>query len=107
MIPEFCGNDSPRQVLSLKCDGLTFEKKPTLSFDFTGGVCSTNDDRIMLCFSKQEKQRCYKSRSPTPEHWWQFIITRKSIFEHSSTAIALSSYNIPGLVLYCESSTKI
>ena len=68
----------------------------TLAFDFTGGTCSTNDNRIMLCFSEQEKRRCYRSRSPTPEHWWQLILTRESIFEHNFTAIALSSYNTSG-----------
>ena len=50
----------------------------------------------MMCFSKEEKQRCYKSKSPAPEHWWQFTLTRKSIFEHNFTAIALSSYTLPG-----------
>ena len=68
-----------------------------LPFDFTGGVCSTNDNRIMLCFSRQEKKRCYKSRSPISEHWWQFTLTRESIFEHNFTAIALSSQNSSGI----------
>ena len=99
MIPIFCGHDSPRRVLTLKCDRLTFEVKPTLSFDFTGGACATNNNHIVLCFSKQDKKRCYKSRSPIPEHWWQFSLTRESIFEHNFTAIALSSYNISGKFL--------
>ena len=97
MTPDFSGNDSPRQVLSLRCDGITFEKKSLLPFDFTDGVCATNDDHIMLCFSKQNKQGCYKSRSPVPEYWRQFKLTTESIFEHNLTAIALSSYNRSGI----------
>ena len=95
-IPDLSGIDSPRQVLSLKCDGLNFEKRPSLSFDFTGGACSTNNNRIMMCFSTQENQRCYKSRSPVQEHWWEFTLTKKSIYEHNFTAIALSSYTTSG-----------
>ena len=98
-IPDFCGFNSPRQVLTLKCDKLTFETRSTLSFDFTGGACSTNDNRIILCFPKQNTKQCYKSRSPIPEYWWQFTLTRKSILVHNSTAIALSSYNLPGTFL--------
>ena len=97
LIPDFCGYDSPSRILTLKCDGLTFQTISTLPFDFTGGVCSTNDDRIMMCFSKQNKKRCYKSKSPTPEYWWQFTLTSKSNYEHKSTAIALSSFNTTGM----------
>ena len=53
----------------------------------------------MMCFSEQEKQRCYKSRSPTLEYWWQFTQTRKSIFEHNFTAVAMSSYKTSGFCL--------
>ena len=95
-IPDFCGLNSPRQVLTLKCDKLTFETRSTLSFDFTGGACSTNDNRIILCFPKQNRKQCYKSRSPIPDYWWQFSSTRESIFDHNLTAIALSSHNISG-----------
>ena len=80
----------------MKCDKLAFETKPTLSFDFTGGACSTNDNRIILCFPKQNRKQCYKSRSPIPDYWWQFSSTRESIFDHNLTAIALSSHNISG-----------
>ena len=97
-IPGFSGYKFPRQVHALKCDGLTFEPKSTLPFDFTGGACSTNDDLIMLCFSEQEKQRCYKSRSPTLEYWWQFTLTNVSNFEHNFTPIALTSYSKSGRV---------
>ena len=95
-IPDFCGLNSPRQVLTLKCDKLTFETRSTLSFDFTGGACSANDNRIVLCFPKQNRKQCYKSRSPIPEHWWQFLSTGESIYGHNFTAVALSSYNKPG-----------
>ena len=70
--------------------------RSSLQFDFTGGVCSANDNRILLCFSKQEKQRCYKSRSPTPDYWWHYTLTRESNFEHNLTAVALSSYSLSG-----------
>ena len=91
LIPNFCGFDSPSQVLTLQCAGLVFETRSGLPFDFTNGACSTNDNHIMLCFSKQNYKRCYKSRSPTPEQWWQFTLTRMSNYEHKSTAISLSS----------------
>ena len=73
-----------------------FDTISTLSFDFTAGACSASDNRVMLCFPNQNKKHCYKSRSPVPEHWWQFTMTRKSFFEHNFTAIALSSFNTSG-----------
>ena len=97
LIPDFCGSHSPSQVLTLKCDGLSFETKTPLPFNFTGGACSANDNYLMLCFSKENNKLCYKSKSPIPEYWWQFTLTRESIFEHYSTAIALSSYNASGI----------
>ena len=97
LIPNFCGSDSPSQVLTLNCDQVTFEPRSPLPFDLTGAACSTNDDHIMLCFSKENKRRCYKSRSPIPEHWWQFTLTKMSNFEHYSTAISLSTYNTLGI----------
>ena len=106
-IPDFCGLNSPRQVLTLKCDKLTFETRSTLSFDFAGGACSTNDNYIVLCFPNQNKKQCYKSKSPIPDHWWQFTLTRKSIFEHDFTAIALSSYNISGTIHSTNLALKV
>ena len=97
LISYFCGSDSSGQVLAFNCDELFFETRPRFSFEFTGGACSSNDYYIMLCFSKQNKRRCYKSVSPTPEHWWQVTLTRMSNFEHDSTAISLSSYDPSGI----------
>ena len=96
MISDFCGSNFPRQVLTLNCDGFTFETISQLAFDFTRGVCSTNDNHIILCFSKQKENRCYKSISPTPEHLSQVVLTKESNFKHISTAISLSSYNTSG-----------
>ena len=98
LIPNFCGSDSPSQILSLNCDQMTFEARSPLPFHSTSAACSTNDDHIMLCFSKENKKRCYRSRSPTPEHWWQFTLTRMSNFEHNFTAISLSSYYTSGIL---------
>ena len=58
----------------------------------------------MLCFSKQNRNGCYKSRSPTPEYWWQFTFTKKSNFEHNSTGIALSSFNKSGINCFTKTN---
>ena len=91
LIPNVWGSSSANQVLTLNCDRMTFETCPSLPFDFTSGACSTNDNHIVLCFSKQSKKRCYKSMSPIPEHWWQFTLTRMSSFRHKSISISISA----------------
>ena len=96
LIPYYRGSGFPNQILTLNFDKFKFDTKALLPFNFTGGACSTNDYYIMLCFSNEHERRCYKSKSPIPEHWWHFTLTRKSLFDHNSTMISMSSYNASG-----------
>ena len=107
LIPDVWGTQFASQVLTLNCNGLTFETGPSLPFNFTSGACSTNDNYIMFCFSRQNRRRCHKSTSPMPVHWWQLTLTRMSKLEHKSTTISLSSYNTSGTFIIANSDLRV
>ena len=77
-----------RQISKLECDQLV--NKRNLSFDFVGGRCATNNNYILLCFSKENERLCYKSKSPAPKDWWEwFTYVDLAYASHDSIALSL------------------
>ena len=86
------GLSDPRQILKLDCAGQKLKVRSPLLFDFYGGACTSNNIDILLCFSENNEDQCYKSSTPAPVSWWQwFTYVRKSNFKHHPVTIAASS----------------
>ena len=78
-------------VYQISCDKTEPQKMSRLQFNFTYGSCSTNGQKIILCFSNQLRKQCYNSAHPIPAKWWQwFTLEPKSNFTHHLGSIAMS-----------------
>ena len=85
------GSKSPHQISKIDCHQSKVPEN-NLKFNFTGGTCARNNEKILLCFPIENKRLCYKSNNPSPKKWWQWFTYVDFSFA-SHNAISLSSGN--------------
>ena len=80
------------QLLSFTCAQNKLEQKSKLRFDFYGGSCASDNQKIFLCFPDNANKQCFKSKYPVPVSWWEwFTLAEESASEHSRIDVAMSS----------------
>ena len=87
------GSNHPNKIFKFDCDESSVRAR--IKFNFVSGTCASNDNHILLCFPKENKRLCYKSKTPLPDKWWQwFTNIELSYATHDSIALSSGSTNV-------------